>query len=426
MFQKSFFLEEGFEGFKRNSIGVSDTDIYSPEIGYGFISDELREKQELLKIPAVSNGFMPIKVKDRRPIPTFFKIDVPRQGNYLVEIEAENDGREALIFLERRRLAALEHFIGKKKFVFSVNVCDIIPEHKERIYIDKDLDVTWVGEGLKVLTIEVSETNCPTIYIAGDSTVTDQPADYPYSPGSSYSGWGQMLPAFLNESVAVSNHAHSGLTTETFRSEGHYSIIESYIRPGDYFFMQFGHNDQKLEHLREDGGYRDNLTRYIREIRDRGAFPVIVTSLARNTWFNSGEAYNDLLSAYAAECKRLGKELSVPVFDLHEFSMELIKENGLEESKKFFHPGDLTHSNDYGAYVMAGYIASEMKHVSESDAAPAYRAFKGMLRENVPDWEIDPELLKMPVLLTEEEAAPDEPYQLKMDKLSEIIKGDRK
>lgn len=420
MFQKDFCFCLNREVTKRGCIAVSPEDLYSPEIGYGYVTRKNRDEQELLQIPGLSNGFIPMDIECDRPTPTFFKCDVVKQGNYRVEIDAINDGSQAIIFLERRRLYYIGAFNGAKHFSFTVNVCDIIPEHTEKLYTDKDLDITWIGSGLKVTDIEIKEISCPTIFIAGDSTVTDQPANYPYSPGTSYSGWGQMLSAYLNDTVSVSNHAHSGLTTESFRKEGHYSIIESYIKPGDYFFMQFGHNDQKLEHLRENTGYRENIVRYIKEIRSKGAFPVIVTSLSRNTWFKEGESYNDLLKAYALECEKIGEEYDVPVLDLHGYSMELIIKNGLEGSKKFYYPGDYSHTNDYGAYMMAGYVVSEMKRIAAVSKEACYKAFTGMMRDDVPAWEIDPELLKIPTA-KEEKAKEEKSYQLEMDRLNEII-----
>ncbi|MCR5278346.1 MAG: rhamnogalacturonan acetylesterase [Lachnospiraceae bacterium] len=420
MFQKLFCFCGEADKTKRGCIRVTTENLYSETKGYGFVTDENRSKIAKLQIPGISNGFIPMDVSSDRPVPTFFKCDVPRQGNYHVEIEAENDGSPAIIFMERRRLYLNEAFSGRRRFSFSVNVCDIIPEGKQQVFTDKDLDISWIGSGLKVREIEVKECNCPTIFIAGDSTVTDQPANYPYSPGTSYSGWGQMLSAYLNDTVVVSNHAHSGLTTESFRKEGHYSIIESYIKPGDYFFMQFGHNDQKLEHLRENSGYRENIVRYIQEIRAKGAFPVIVTSLSRNTWFKEGESYNDLLKAYSLECEKIGAEMDVPVLDLHGYSMELIIKNGLNESKKYYYPGDYSHTNDYGAYIMAGFVASEMKRAAQVSKLAAYKAFAGMMREEVSDWEIDPELLKLPDA-GDQAMVESKSYQLEMDRLNEII-----
>ena len=103
-------------------------------------------------------------------------------------------------------------------------------------------------------------------WVCGDSTVTDQTANLPYAPGTSYCGWGQMLPAYLPD-VCITNHAHSGLTTESFTSEGHWDIVKPRLRAGDICLYQFGHNDQKLAHLQAYGGYTDRLRTYIKEAR---------------------------------------------------------------------------------------------------------------------------------------------------------------
>ena len=86
-------------------------------------------------------------------------------------------------------------------------------------------------------------------------------------PGGCYSSWGQCLAYFIGESTAIDNQAHSGLTTETFRNEGHYDIVKKNIRPGDFCLFQFGHNDQKLAHLQAQTGYKENLMNYVNEIR---------------------------------------------------------------------------------------------------------------------------------------------------------------
>lgn len=419
----AFFFKENKNPTKQTYTFVDVSDLYSPEKGYGFVTEKNRRTQDILQIPEITSGFIPVNMDTDRPIPTIFRADVEKQGNYLVEIEADNDGTQGLIFLERRRLYYIGEFEGTKKFSFYVNVCDFIPRDHKEVFEDRSLDFAWIGEGLRIQNILIKEAECTTVYIAGDSTVTDQPADYPYSPGTSYSGWGQMLPAFIKD-VAVSNHSHSGLSTETFRNEGHYSIVEKNIKPGDFIMFQFGHNDQKLPHLKEDTGYRANLKRFVAEMKEKGAYPIIVTSLARNTWFNNGESYNDLLEAYANECIRLGKELNIPVVDLHQLSMELIKKNGLVESKKFFHPGDLTHTNDYGAYIMAGFVAKELARVCK-EAGKEYEYIPNLIKKDVPEWEIVPELLVLPTLKNEEKTE-EEPYQLVMDRLEEIIRGKNK
>ena len=116
-----------------------------------------------------------------------------------------------------------------------------------------------------------------------------------------------MITAYLNDKAGVSNHAHSGLTTDSFRKEGHYAVIDQYRKPGDFFFFQFGHNDQKLDELKAFGGYRTNLARYINECRDKGGYPVLVTPVARNSWKGNDGSYNDLLAEYAESCREVGR-----------------------------------------------------------------------------------------------------------------------
>lgn len=401
MYRRNFIF--GQDSDTANVIGVCCNDLYEPDKGYGFVIEQNRRGQAPLQIPEINSGFDTvywyqdedittieedkdgcfvdsrnavailekktgeIQAGEGRRIPICFKMDLPRHGNYRVTltIKTKESMNNVMIFTERRRLSFRGNISENTTFTHTmiVNVCDIVPRGQTRIYTDKALDITVVADKPRINSIIITEVNCPTIYIAGDSTVTDQSADYPYAPGTSYCGWGQMLPAYLNEMVAVSNHSHSGLTTDSFRKEGHYAVIDQYSKPGDFFFFQFGHNDQKLEDLKARGGYQINLVRYINECRDKGAYPVLVTPIARNSWKGNDGSYNDLLFEYAQSCKEIGQLMEVPVLDLHKLSMDFIIKKGLEASKVYFYPNDYTHNNDYGAYKMAGFVAEEIVRV---------------------------------------------------------------
>lgn len=426
MFRRNFLF--GADTCTANVIGVTAEDIYQPGKGYGFVIEKNRREQEILKIPELNAAFDTVywyqdadlsKLEadttgcfldsdaeiarleemtgekyegEHRRIPLSFKIDVPRQANYKVTItiKTEEAMKDVLIFTGRRRLGFFGTIPGNTEFTHTmmVNVCDIVPRGQTRMYTDKTLDITVVADKPRISALSVAEVESPTVYIAGDSTVTDQSADYPYAPGTSYSGWGQMISGYFNNDIAVSNHAHSGLTTDSFRREGHYAVIEQYSKPGDFFFYQFGHNDQKLEDLKARGGYRTNLLRYISESRDKGAFPVIVTPIARNTWKGNSGEYNDLLEEYGEACIEIGELAEVPVLDLHKRSMEFIIENGLEASKSYFFPGDYTHSNDYGAYFMAGIVADEIIRVCSKHPEPAYRFLAKCVTEGFGPWPV--------------------------------------
>ena len=356
--------------------------LYDEEKGYGFVIERNRKEYEYLQIAEVNSAFsvwywdegkeitklidtpLGVSVDGNELVPLIFKLKVPFQGNYQVVLTMSADAfgcDNIYVFTGRRRLAAKGVSILPNSNItlhLNVNVCDIIPRGLENRYEDKTIDITLLGNHVSITALTVKEVKTPTIYITGDSTVTDQKGNYPYNPGCCFAGWGQMLSAFLNPDIAISNHAHSGLTTKSFREEGHYDIVQSYMKTGDYLLIQFGHNDQKLPELKASDGYRKRLMQYIDEAEKIGAFPIMITPLARNTWKADG-TYNDLLAEYAEECIRIGKERQIPVIDLHGFSMDFIMGEGLENAKQYFYPKDYTHTNDYGAYVMARYIVSE-------------------------------------------------------------------
>ena len=342
----------------------SDHQLQIPELNSGFTPAYWCAERDITEIRQDAHGDY-IEWQGEGMIPLTRIIHVQKEGNYMVHVTlyTEHDLEDAMIFLGRRRLAWRGRMEGGKSWsrCFVMNVCPIIPRTYTTPMEDLTLDVTVLGAGLHLTEIEVEACECRTLYIAGDSTVADQSADYPYLPGNSYSGWGQMIQAYLNPKMAVSNHSHSGLTTESFRSEGHYQILYDRIRKNDICLFQFGHNDQKLMHLMAEDGYRSNLIQYIQEIRSKGAVPVLVTPLARNSWKGKDNSYNDLLAPYANACIDIGKEHAVPIIDLHERSMSLILSEGRERAKRFFFPSDYTHSNDYGALRFAWYVFQRMK-----------------------------------------------------------------
>ncbi|MCM1134603.1 MAG: rhamnogalacturonan acetylesterase [Clostridium sp.] len=387
------------------SVGASAVRVgaqarYTEETGFGFIDEKTRRGQERLQLPELNSGFEPIwwyqdeeliKIQESkegcslapcavsgewedsgRQLPLLFKADMKEEGSYRLFIELCNPNEhpvKVILFAGRRHLVWKGELASREARTFEalIHVCAIVPRGKTERYEDTAVDIALIGDAaLASLTIKPEQ--CPVVYIAGDSTVTDQSAEYPYAPGTSYSGWGQMLAYFLPGKAAVSNHAHSGLTTESFREEGHYGIVAERLRAGDYVLIQFAHNDQKLAHLLAKGGYRDNLLRYIKEIREKGAYPILITPIARNSWKGDDNSYNDFLAEYAETVLLVGAEQSseefrVPVIDLHKESMEFILRTGLEKAKAWFYPADYTHSNDFGAFRAAKVIAEGLEEI---------------------------------------------------------------
>ncbi len=199
------------------------------------------------------------------------------------------------------------------------------------------------------------------ILLAGDSTVTNRGFSDDYESGICYTGWGEMLSMHLGLDYRVKNFAKSGLTTDTFREKGHYELLLGSLNEGDYVLFQFGHNDEKVKELQASGRYKENLIVYINEIREKNAEPILVTSLARNSWKCGTNEYNDLLEEYADVVRNLAIEKNVKLIDLHKFSKEWIIKEGREAVKPYFYPGDFTHTNDYGAFFFAEFVAKSLR-----------------------------------------------------------------
>lgn len=360
-------------------------EAYTPQTGHGFVNAVSLQEMPRLTVPQIGANWQPMWWHDGwkanfrtvpsgveacahdlpaadlagRSLPLWFRADLPEEGIYAAKVILFGQGGEALLFAGRRRLVWRGTLTpGECREVeFLTDVTPLVPDGESAPALYPAADIVTVGAGLQ--RVELTRADARRVFLMGDSTVTDQCAGFPYAPGTSYAGWGQMLGYYLPKEFCVSNHAHSGLTTESFETGGHWAVVEPRLRPGDVCLMQFGHNDQKLPHLTADGGYTQRLRAYIRAIRAKDALPVLVTPLARNSWTADGQ-YNDLLAAFARAVHRLGQEEQVPVLDLHAASMKAVESQGRDASKCWFYPGDYTHTNDFGACRWAAFLAGEL------------------------------------------------------------------
>jgi lysophospholipase L1-like esterase len=211
-----------------------------------------------------------------------------------------------------------------------------------------------------------------TIYLAGDSTMAQK-----LTEKRPETGWGEALQKFFPEDkVRVENHAQNGRSTRTFISEKRWPAIIDKLRKGDYVFIQFGHNDEpkdKVNRYTPPADYRRNLIEFISEVRAKKAIPVLLTPVMRRRFDKDGKffdthgEYPDIVRAVAAENK-------VALLDMHRQSQKVIKQYGVEGSKRLFlqlAPGenpnypngieDNTHFSPMGALIMAGLAVAAIR-----------------------------------------------------------------
>lgn len=203
-----------------------------------------------------------------------------------------------------------------------------------------------------------------TIYLAGDSTMAQK-----LHSRRPETGWGERLQQYFDiDRVRVMNLARNGRSTRTFIEEGRWGEIAGSLRPGDYVFIQFGHNDasvEKADRYTPPADYRRNLVRFVAEVRAKGANPVLFTPVMRRRFDESGQFY-DAHGEYPGLVRQVAAELRVPLVDMHRSSERVIREYGDEPSKALFlhiPPGtnanypdgleDNTHFSPLGAELMA-------------------------------------------------------------------------
>lgn len=301
--------------------------------------------------------------------PLDFSVAVP-EGNYRVTVQlgAADVATSTTVKSENRRLMLEEVATRPGEFVtrsFLVNV------HTPKISADRSvrlkpreigiarwddrLNLAFSGSHPGVRSVEVTPSDdAVTVYLAGDSTVTDQ-AEEPWG------GWGQMLPRFFEpDCVVVSNHAESGETLSSFLGERRMEKLLTTVRKGDYLVVQFGHNDMKQ--TGPEAGAFKNYTRlleeYIATARDRGATPILVTPMHRLTFDSSGKI-TESLGDYPEAMRRVANEQQVLLIDLNAKSREIYESLGPDKTRLAF--ADDTHSNEIGAYDFARFIAAEIK-----------------------------------------------------------------
>ena len=216
------------------------------------------------------------------------------------------------------------------------------------------LTVEVVSPHAALRSIEIaSAPDAPTVYLAGDSTVTDR-------DGGGDVSWGQLLPVFFKPGVAVANNAQSGETLKSFMNALRLDKILSQMKPGDYLFMQFTHNDSKANwpqtYVAPETTFKAYLKVYIAEARLRGATPVLVTAMDRGVRGTGAPTHGH--DGYPQAMREVAEEEHVALIDLYSMSDTIYESAGADAPKIL---ADGTHSTAYGGYEFAKCIVMGIK-----------------------------------------------------------------
>jgi len=302
-----------------------------------------------------------------------FSMRVPEEGNYKVTVTLGDPSAESVttvkaelrrLMLEQVRVAA--GATETRSFLVNVRMPgistggEVILKDREKTLEawawDNRITLEFTGSHPAVRSVAVGNAGAvPTIFIAGDSTSTDQPVE-------PYNSWGQMITRFFQPTVAVANHGESGESLRSFLGAHRLDKVLSVIRPGDYLFIQMGHNDQKEkgEGVGAFTTYKVDLEHFVAAARQHGATPVLITSVNRLTFDSAGKITNSL-GDYPDAVRQVAREQQVALIDLNAVSKVFYEALGPRDAHLAFAVSDTTHHSDYGSYELAKCIVEGIR-----------------------------------------------------------------
>ncbi len=201
--------------------------------------------------------------------------------------------------------------------------------------------------------------------LAGDSTCCPYPEE-----ARPQTGWGECIAEALGQGVQVENYAVGGESTKSFADEGKWTALAAEIQTGDVVLIQFGHNDEKSDeehHTDPATTYKEYLTTFINETREKGGIPVLLTSICRRSYHTLGaplRTHGD----YPAAMRELAEATETALVDAEDLTYVWLAQLGKERSEDYFvmykrgaTEADNTHLTDIGAKAVAEMIAKELK-----------------------------------------------------------------
>jgi lysophospholipase L1-like esterase len=345
---------------------VHADDVYSAEKGYGFDFHSTPVGVEAGGSDPKRDGFITTAES-----PFFFSAKVP-EGNYRVTVTLgdPHGTSNTTIRTEAGHIMAAGITTATGEIVtrtFYANVrrpelpapppnapggsivhMFLAGEAESRAWDDR-LTIEFNGSRPCVSTIEiVKDDKVPTIFMAGDSTVGDPR----HGPAGN---WPTQICQFFKPEIAVCNSAEGGETSKSFITGQRMDKVLSQMKAGDFFLVQFGHNDSKPQwpqtYTEPETSFKAYLRVFVAETQRRGATLVLVTPMERR---NNG----DTVGPWARAMREVAAEDHVPLIDQWAMSKVMWTALGPKVGSAF---NDQTHLNGYGGYLLSKVIIRGIK-----------------------------------------------------------------
>jgi len=306
-----------------------------------------------------------------------------------------------------------------KKTLLNLSVIDDNPISSGFIAFESfGKNQTLLISNIEVLSVvhDIDDGSKTRIYLAGDSTVKS------YGSDNTIGGWGEFLPYYFNnDTVEIINRAEGGRSSRSYINEGRLDKILSEIRPGDYLFIQFGHNDgltienttqeqltqhavalgepnengiypisagvkeetpdwiynfykdseypyQKTFYPWEGGTYKWFLKQYVVGAREKGAIPILITPVARVFFDSDGKItpHHGLNDGYVKAVLQVADELDAECIDLFNITKSMYEDYGVKVTQglqniKSDGSMDITHYNKFGSNIVTSLLVKALQ-----------------------------------------------------------------
>lgn len=305
--------------------------------------------------------------------PTRFALKVQDDTYYRIRatvttLDPENDATVSL-YTERKHPLYTEKTVSAGETLtteFTVRVTPIYYEKSTPTGSIKDEMVTVgvLGENSALASVEIQQVEtAPTVWVLGDSTVTDGNTTLPFFTLQNYTGVGTGLTKYLRRDYAMVNEGEGGLNAA---DNNHFNMVKDRIKAGDYMYVEYGHNHKS------DGptGYKECLDKYYNACHAVDAKLIIVSPVQSiNSWNTTTNKWDDRFGgetnfagvgkAWVAEKVAKGAT-DVAFADLTKTSVAFVDKvtadgGNVNSAAKFYYQTtkgggtDASHPNDAGA-----------------------------------------------------------------------------
>lgn len=369
------------EGREYGFIGTNERDY---RLNGGRIDGFIQQKGQVIDLVATNGGIGSLGIKDKAVkdfnngdyYPVRFALKVPDETYYKVKATITTldatKGATASLYTERKHPIFTKKSIGAGEAVeaeFTVRVTPVYYEKSDPkgLIGDGYVNVCLLGDNAALAKLEIEQLeSAPTLWILGDSTVTDGGGLLPFFPLQNYTGVGTGTTKYLPDSIAVVNEGEGGLSAA---DNDHFNTVRSRLKEGDFLWVEYGHNHKT------DGaeGYKNCLGKYYDACKSAGATLVLVGPIDRinlydpetNTWSSSLAAFSEVAKSFVDEKLKANPDDKIAFADLNAPSLEWfgkITKSGVVGGSTVTNNAGLVHF-----YFQAPAGATDVDHTHPND-----------------------------------------------------------